>query len=98
MNQGCTNFYKEVIGIVDDPDVNNFDNHFVNLIKEVNSESPGGISERILVDTFPLVCLTPLLWGSDQRQQFGSTGQTRSTGKPGGQRDWVYWHAHNARA
>ena len=68
------------------------------VIKEVNSESPSGISERTLVDTFPLVCLTPLLWGSDQRQQFGSTGQTRSTGKPGGQRDWVYWHAHNARA
>ena len=44
------------------------------VIKEVNSESPSGISERTLVDTFPLVCLTPLLWGSDQRQQFGSTG------------------------
>ena len=66
------------------------------VIKEVNSESPSGISERTLVDTFPLVCLALLLWGSDQRQQFGSTGQTRSTGKPGGQRDWVHRHAHNA--
>ena len=68
------------------------------VIKGDNSESPSGISERTLVDTFPLVCLTPLLWGSDQRQQFGSTGQSRSTGKPGGQRDWVHRHAHNARA